>query len=160
MITSIVELLVQIDEKDLNEFDDHLIKKHEFSELIWIEEGESVDTKNNIGDTNSKTVPKPKSKLKQKTWDLGKDDVLMCALCKNLFYLTYQFHAYTEQAKNGIWRGVPRFNLIESLLNSTFITIDNEEDYIKIKAFIAQNQLTWQKFDVMKIILTCKNLFL
>jgi DNA polymerase III epsilon subunit-like protein len=153
MITSIVELLVQIDEKDLNEFDDHLIKKHEFSELIWIEEGESVDTKNNIGDTNSKTVPKPKSKLKQKTWDLGKDDVLMCALCKNLFYLTYQFHAYTEQAKNGIWRGVPRFNLIESLLNSTFITIDNEEDYIKIKAFIAQNQLTWQKFDVMKFMI-------
>jgi len=73
--------------------------------------------------------------------DRGKDETLFGIFCEELFYL--QHH---------LVRNIPprNFSLVQMIIESKFIIIDNDSDYKFLKTYITTNKLTWEKYDTMR----------
>ena len=76
--------------------------------------------------------------------DRGKDETLFGQFCEELFYLQY----YLSRKKYP-----RRFHLVESILASKYVIIENDSDFKILKTFIKSNNLTWEKYDQLKFTL-------
>lgn len=78
---------------------------------------------------------------KIKEIDRKKDEVLFGIFCEELFYLQYNLSRKIEMRK---------LSIIEMIINSNYITIDNNNHLNLIKKYIIDNDLTWDKYDNIK----------
>lgn len=70
--------------------------------------------------------------------DRGKDEALFGIFCEELFYLQYCLSR----------RKLPRkYDLIEMIIESRFIVIDNDQDFRLLKRYVTNNHLTWTTYD-------------
>lgn len=73
--------------------------------------------------------------------DRGKDDILFGIFCEELFYL--QYHLSRKIAPRKMY-------LIEMIIESKFVVINNDSDYKLLKNFVTNNNLTWEKYDTIR----------
>ncbi len=73
--------------------------------------------------------------------DRGKDEALYGIFCEELFYLCYYLNKKLEPR---------RFELIEKIVKSKFIIVENDLECNILKKFINTNNLTWTQFDQNK----------
>lgn len=79
--------------------------------------------------------------------DRGKDDVLFGIFCEELFYL--QHHLSRKMKPR-------RMSLIQMIIDSKFVVVDDETDFKLLKNFITKNKITWEKYDAIKNTITKK----
>jgi len=70
-----------------------------------------------------------------------KDETLFGIFCEELFYLQHHL------VRNILPRN---FSLIQMMIESKFVIVDNDSDYKLLKQYIVTNKLTWERFDVMR----------
>ena len=73
--------------------------------------------------------------------DRGKDEILFGIFCEELFYLQHHLIRKIQPRK---------FLLIQKIIESKFVIIDNDSDYKLLKIYIVTNQLTWKKYDLIR----------
>ncbi|XWV24660.1 putative ATP-dependent DNA helicase [Tupanvirus deep ocean] len=73
--------------------------------------------------------------------DRGKDETLFGIFCEELFYL--QHHLIRDMPPR-------KFSLIQIIIDSKFVVVDNDSDYKILKTYIVTNKLTWERFDAMR----------
>ena len=73
--------------------------------------------------------------------DRGKGEALFGILCEELFYLQYHLARNIEPRK---------LLLIQKIIDSKFIIIENESEHKLLKTYINTNRLTWEKYDLVR----------
>lgn len=73
--------------------------------------------------------------------DRGKDETLFGIFCEELFYLQHHL------ARSMNPRKLP---IIEMIINSKFVVVDDDNDFKKLKNYISKNKLNWEKYDMVK----------
>jgi DNA polymerase III epsilon subunit-like protein len=73
--------------------------------------------------------------------DRGKDETLFGIFCEELFYLQHHLVRNISPRK---------FSLIQMIIDSKFVIMDNDSDYKLLKTYITTNQLSWEKYDTMR----------
>ena len=74
--------------------------------------------------------------------DRGKDETLFGIFVEELFYLQHHLS-----------RNIPprSLSLVQLIIDSKFVVIDNDSDFKSLKVSIVKNKLTWQQFDEQRV---------
>lgn len=73
--------------------------------------------------------------------DRKNDEVLFGIFCEELFYLQYNLSRKIE---------IRKLFIIETIINSKYVIIENNYHLNILKKYIVDNNLTWEKYDNMK----------
>lgn len=73
--------------------------------------------------------------------DRGKDETLFGIFCEELFYLQHHLARSMKPRK---------LVIIEMIIDSKFIVVEDDSDFKKLKTYIVKNKLTWDKYDIIK----------